>query len=533
MEIIAADIVIVGGGPCGSAVAWRLAQAGLDVACIERGDWFPYDVIGRDEPGWELRRARELHSNPNIRRGRDDAPVDDAESPIKPMIGNAVGGGSVYWSAHVPRFRPEDFKMATLDGVGDDWPISYDDLAPYYAENEKRLGTAFIPGDPSAPPHGDHCLTLPTIGAHGRRVAAALDRLGWHWWPVDLVVGRDADDAATVHCTHIGPCDLGCPSRIRSGADRAYMCDAVEGGVRLLTRTRVTHLEHDASDRVTAALCQTDKGQLRVEGRVFILAANGMGTPHLLLLSRSKRFPQGLANRSGLVGRNLMLHPYARVDGLFRGASRCVGARREGRHRLFRVLFDEARARFRARSQAATHGWPATGRFGLWRHHRFHPRLGAPSITTHLRIASIGSADSRSAPKISPKRRIGSSCRPRFPIATGLPAPKMVYRVSENSRRILDFGMDRAAEVLRSAGAEELYRTPLRAEAGFHLMGTARMGVDPDRSVVDPFGRCHDVPNLFIADASVFVTSTAVNPTATAQALALRTAEHIVATGSA
>ena len=110
------------------------------------------------------------------------------------------------------------------------------------------------------------------------------------------------------------------------------------------------------------------------------------------------------------------------------------------------------------------------------------------------------------------------------------PAPKMVYRVSENSRRILDFGMDRASEVLRSAGAEELYRTPLRAEAGFHLMGTARMGVDPDRSVVDRLGRCHDVPNLFIADASVFVTSTAVNPTATAQALALRTAEHIVAT---
>ena len=449
MEIIAADIVIVGGGPCGSAVAWRLAQAGLDVACIERGDWFPYDVIGRDEPGWELRRARELHSNPNMRRGRDDAPVDDAESPIKPMIGNAVGGGSVYWSAHVPRFRPEDFKMATLDGVGDDWPISYDDLAPYYAENEKRLGTAFIPGDPSAPPHGDHCLTLPTIGAHGRRVAAALDRIGWHWWPVDLVVGRDADDAATVHCTHIGPCDLGCPSRIRSGADRAYMCDAVEGGVRLLTRTRVTRLEHDASDRVTAALCQTDKGQLRVEGRVFILAANGMGTPHLLLLSRSKRFPQGLANRSGLVGRNLMLHPYARVDGLF---PERLGAWAPG-EKAGIVSFEFYSTRpehdfVRGLKLQLTGGPPpvalacgaTTGSILPWgaKHHdAFEDRFDRICGFT---VCAEDLAEAANRIELSPS----------LSDRDGTPAPKMVYRVSENSRRILDFGMDRAAEVLRT-----------------------------------------------------------------------------------
>src|SRR5215213_1592184 len=226
MSDIVADVVVIGAGPTGSAAAWRLAQAGLDVVCIERGDWFAYDTIGRDEPDWEMRRASVLHSNPNIRCGPFDEPVDDSETPIKPMIGNAVGGGSIFWSAHVPRFRPEDFRIATVDGVGEDWPVTYDDLAPFYAENERRLGTAFVPGDPSAPPREAHGLTMPTIGAHGRRFAAAFDRLGWHWWPVDLVVGRDADDPGALHCTHIGPCDLGCPSRIRSGADRAYMGDA-------------------------------------------------------------------------------------------------------------------------------------------------------------------------------------------------------------------------------------------------------------------------------------------------------------------
>jgi choline dehydrogenase-like flavoprotein len=112
----------------------------------------------------------------------------------------------------------------------------------------------------------------------------------------------------------------------------------------------------------------------------------------------------------------------------------------------------------------------------------------------------------------------------------GLPAPKMIYALSANSRRILDFGMKRATEVLKQAGALKTVTTPLRPEAGFHLMGTTRMGTDPSASVVDPWGRCHDVPNLFVADASVFVTAAAINPTATAQALALRTADHILAT---
>jgi choline dehydrogenase-like flavoprotein len=372
-------------------------------------------------------------------------------------------------------------------------------------------------------------LRLPTIAAHGRRVAAAFDRLGWHWWPVDLVVGRDADAPGTAHCDHIGPCDLGCPSRLRSSADRAFMRDALGLGARLVPRTRVLTLEHDCSGRVTAAVCAGAAGEFRVRGERFVLAANGLGTPRLLLLSASGRCPDGLANSSGLVGRNLMLHPYARVDGVF---DEPLGSWVRGEKAGF-VSFEfypTKRERGFVRGfklQLVTAPGPAALACGAvvgerlpWgegHHRRFEERFDR---ICGLTVCGEDLPD--------PENRITLSSRLRG--RDGLPAPKMIYKVSNNSRRMLDFGLDRGEEVLREAGARAVHRTPLRDQSGFHIMGTARMGLDPDRSVTDPFGRCHDAPNLFVVDASVFVTASAANPTATAQAIALRAADHIAAT---
>ncbi len=523
MSNIHADVVVIGAGPTGAAAAWRLATQGLDVALIDRGPWFDFAALDRDGPRWELDRAGRWSSNPNIRQAAHDYPVDDEDSPIKPMIGNAVGGSSLYWTAHVPRFRPEDFRAATLDGVGDDWPIQYDDLAPYYALNEAQWGVAAIPGDPSVPPRQGPTRNLPTIGAAGRRFAGIFDEFGWHWWPVDLVVGRDADEPGTAHCTHIGPCDLGCPSRRRSSADSAFVRDAIAAGARVIAGTRVQHLERDASGRVAAAVCRDENGAFRVTGSRFVVAANAMGTARLLLLS------DGLANRSGLVGRNLMLHPYAKVDGLFdEPLGGWVSGEKAGLISLQFYSTDRRRGFVRgvklqfgsgpgpvAAAEGAVVGRPVA--WGPDHHRDFAARFD------HICGFTVCAED-----LAEPRNQIALSGK--LFDSDGLPAPKMIYRVSENARRALDFGLDRAGEVLRAGGAKSLYRTPLRDQAGFHLMGTARMGADPERSVVDPFGRAHDVPNLYIADASVFVTSAAVNPTATAQALALRTADRIVAT---
>jgi choline dehydrogenase-like flavoprotein len=522
------DVVIVGAGPTGSAAAWRLASAGVSVTVIDRGGAFDTAALDRDAPDWELRRAGPLSSNPNLRRSVHDDPVDDAESAIKPMFSVGTGGTSTHWSAHVPRFRPEDFRVRTLDGVGRDWPIGYDDLAAYYELAEARWGTAFVPGDPSSTPRQGRPMPLPTIGAHGRRFARAFDAQGWHWWPVDLVVGRQADQAGVQHCTHIGPCDLGCPSRLRSSAERAFLDEAVQRGVRVLTATRVTCIETNRAGHASALVCHDDQGAFRVRARHFGLAGNGSATARLLLLSANGRSPSGLANSSGRVGRGLMLHPYAKIDALFdEPLGSWVSGEKAGLVSFEFLQTDLKRGFVRGvKLQLVTGPSPValaqgavTGQrlpWGAMHHKAFEARFD--------RICGF-TVCAEDLPEEGNRIMLSDKIVDR----DGLPAAKWVYRVSENSRRALDFGLDRAEEVLRGAGGGQTFRTPLRDQAGFHIMGTACMGDDPAASVVDAYGRCHDVPNLWVLDASVFVTASVANPTLTAQALAMRAIDHLLA----
>ena len=513
---IATDVAVIGAGPTGAAAAWRLATAGVRVICIERGGWFDPAGVPADEAERERLARGPLNANPNIRRGDADYPIEDDDSPIKPLVGNGVGGGSIWWAAHAPRFRPEDFRIRSEDGAGDDWPLAYDDLVPWYTLNEHRIGLAWRAGDPLGPARDGTPAPLPPIGPAGERMMRAFDRLGWHCWPVDLVMGRDAAVAGTAKCTHRGPCHVGCPARVRAGADWAYLDGALAAGASLLTHTRVLALEHDARAGVAAALCAGRNGRFRVIAERFVLAANGIGTPRLLLASVSGAFPHGLANGSGLVGRRLMLHPHAWADSWFPEPFDMPAGQTAG---LVSLEFGSTRTErgfVRGSKLQLSVGAPAPGvRFD-------HHEDDAAEPRAHMVGISVCAEDLP-----DPDNRVTlSSTRVDD---DGIPVPRMIYRVSENTRSILDFGIERASEVLRAAGAVAIEPTRLKTQAGFHLMGTARMGDDPETSVVDRLGRCHEVPNLYIADASTFVTASCLNPTATAQALALRTAARISA----
>ncbi len=258
---------------------------------------------------------------------------------------------------------------------------------------------------------------------------------------------------------------------------------------------------------------------------VVILACNGVGTPRLLLNSASSRFPNGLANSSGLVGKNLMFHPWAQVIGYVdepmdghRGPPLCLWSQEfyeTDRSRGFLRGFNFQFVRTIGIGTEAVNA-EAIGLlpWGEEHHDVFRGMVG------HRMQIGICTED-------LPEAHNRVTLDPVLKDSHGIPAPKIDYTIGENTSRMLDFAIERGKQILDTAGARLLHVTRPVVFAGWHLLGTARMGDDPERSVVNAWGRSHDVKNLFIIDGSIFVTSGGVNPTSTIQALALYIADSI------
>lgn len=521
-----ADVLIVGAGASGAAAAAWLSEAGFDVVCLDQGHWQNSDRYPTVEADYEFRMMSSWSYNPNNRRLPEDYPINVEDSPVHPVLFNGIGGSTIMWAAHTPRFHPSDFRVKTLDGVANDWPISYEELEPWYDLNDQIMGCSGIAGDPANPKRVERQMPPVPIGRDGEMIAASFDRLGWHWWPSDNYVnsvpyghGRDA-------CNFCGHNLMGCYQRAKSSTDLNYWPRAIDHGAELLSGCRVANVTTGLDGKATGVDYFDSEGQQRHRSaRSVILAANGIGTPRLLLLSESDAHPNGLANSSGLVGKNLMFHPFAVVAGVFpEHEAPWVGplANIILSQEFYETDLDRGFLRgytFQMnRSQGP--GWTARGGFadrlpwGNAHHSVMRRRFGN---TVGMGILGDDLPEEHNTVTLDPVLKDSS----------GLPAPKVTYSVSENSRKLLDHAMARGRELVEEAGASEVTTNPLLRESGWHLMGTARMGDDPERSVVDRNGQSHDVDNLFIVDGSVFVTGGAVNPTPTIQALALRIADYI------
>ncbi len=525
---VSCDVVIVGAGASGAAAAWRLAAHGLNVVVLDRGGWWRPEEAPSQNDDWEWKRLGPFSPMPNVRRRADDDRVDDRHSEIKTLMVSGIGGATVMWSCHMPRFHPSDFRMRTLDGVGDDWPLDYDELAPYYALNEQRMGIAGIAGDPAYPPMPPRQTPPVPLGPAEAHVAATMDRLGWAWWPADLAINT-APYGARGACNNCGPCELMCPHRAKASADVVYALPAARMGVRFITHARVHTVSLGPDGRADGVVWTDLEGaEHRISAGTVIVAGNGIDTPRLLLNSASAVFPDGLANRSGLVGKRLMLHPLARVTGRFAepvGGHRGITAGGIVSHQFYETDWSRGFVRGVKLLVMRSHGPLLTAMGSM-----FAPvpwgaghAAGFEAVFDHTLSVSVCADD-------LPEEANAVTLSPDMVDVTGRPAAALSYRVSENSRRALDFGLERGAELLTEAGAAELHTTPHTPNAGFHLMGTARMGDDPATSVTDRWGATHDVPNLWVIDGSLFVTAAALNPTHTIQALALRAADRIAAT---
>lgn len=519
------DVLIIGAGATGAAVAWNLSQSRLSIMCLEQGETMDPATYPSTTRQWELAKLDRFNVSPNVRKLAADYPINDSESPIAIANFNAVGGSTILFSGHFPRFHPSDFKVRTLDGVADDWPIDYWQLEPYFALNDQMMGVSGLGGDPAYPPIENLLPPVP-MGKMGEELGKAFNSLGWHWWPsYAAIVTRPYRGRSP--CINLGPCNTGCAQGAKSSTDVTYWPLALRNGVKLRTRARVREITMSASGRATGVIYFDESGTEHFQpAGIVILACNGVGTPRLLLNSRSSAFPDGLANRSGQVGRNLMLHPLGYVEGRFEdrldahnGPQGCWIYS----HQFYET--DASRGFVRGYTMQGLRGpgpvETATSGFvrreipiGAGFHEAFSARFG------HLAGMSIIVED-------LPEPRNTVTLDSDLVDANGIPAPKITYSLSENSKRMLAHGLDRAKEVMQAAGASSVAAFGPVRNTGWHLMGTARMGLDPNTSVVNEWGQSHDVKNLFIADSSVFVTSGGVNPMSTMQALALYVADRI------
>jgi choline dehydrogenase-like flavoprotein len=521
------DVVVVGAGAAGAVATRRLAEEGFSVVCLEQGTWPQYETSRVADELLELSAGKDWAWSPTTRAGQADYPVDETDSDVGVLMWNGVGGSTVLYGGIWMRLMPSDFRVKTLDGVGDDWPMTYEDMVPYWERIEADFGVCGHPGDPAFPGIESYPMRPAPIRPAGRRIAKAHNELGWHWWPGTNAIATKAYRNQG-QCVQRAACMWGCVNRAKGSTDITHWPDAVAAGAELRTGARVSRVQTDGRGRATGVLYFDEDGnEQRQDAGVVILAANGIGTPRLLLMSDGPGHPNGLGNSSGLVGKRLMLHPFTTVAGVFEEDLRSwQGVMGQLVYSLEFYETDATRGFVRGAkwNLLCTGGplamtrpfpWGDEQAWGEGFHDQVSGRLG------HSAAWGIVAED---LPEESNRVELADTLTD----SNGLPAPKVVYETSENTRRLLAFNVERARESLEAAGAVDVVEAPQIRETGWHLLGTAKMGDDPQTSVVDGWGRAHDVPNLYVLDGSVWPTSSGMNPTPTIAAFALRAVDRMI-----
>ena len=525
-----ADVLIVGAGASGSVAAKTLSEKGFQVVVLEQGDWTPAGDLPGTTLEYELLGSRKWSPNPNVRAWRQDYPInlENSEQPV--FMYNGVGGSTVFFAGVWSRPLPSDFRVRTLDGVADDWPVSYEDLVSFYEANEEDLGVSGMGGNTAYPTGAPPALPAHPIHRTGRRMAEGLNKLGWHWWPgYSAIPSRPHRHQA--QCVRYGVCRLGCAEGAKGSVDVALLPDAMKHGARIITGARVSQITLNQKGLANGAVYFKDGKESFQPASIVLVGANGIGTPRLLLMSASGRFPNGLANSSGLVGKRLMLHPFGSVVGLYdEELEDWVGPAGTQIECMQFYETDPSRGFVRgSKWHVMGTGGPLemVDRWLIGEGVRDEPFWGE-SFTRKLKESVNHSIDWIVHVEDLPEETNFVGLDTKMTDSDGLPAAKIHYTTSENTHLSMDFALNRALEAHQAAGARKAWVTHRNFSSG-HNLGTAKMGSDPVTSVVNGIGRAHDVPNLYVIDGSLFPTSTATNPTATICALARRIASNIAA----
>ncbi len=530
------DFVIVGSGAAGGVLARELSVAGFTVVVLEQGPRIESEEFRHDE--WAYTNNGELswgtkQGHPQTYRRTE---ADTAEPRDALSYAHNVGGSSVHFAANYWRFRDIDFRERSLIGPIEganvaDWPIGYDDLEPYYSRVDWEIGVSGLAGPWDPRRSRDYpCAPMP-VKSPGVLLERGGRALGYQAYPAPVaILSEPHNDRAP--CAHCGFCwGFGCEYGAKSSTLVAMIPQAeATGRCEIRTLSTVHRVETDAAGRATGVVYwDADGVEHRQQARAVILAANGAETPRLLLLSESSRFPDGLANSSGMVGRNLMFNGWSWTVGQFEqpvNAYRGIPATRVI-HDFYTI--DPALGFYGGGgidSRCAADGTPIA--FADYAIPPDGPQWGAEyaaslkELFTHT-AAFVGHTTSL------PVSTNSVSLDPTLKDRWGRPALRTTYADHPHDARTMQFFEARAEEIMEAAGATRVWGANGSDwdPTSQHLLGTCRMGDDPASSVVDRYHRAHDVPNLFICDGSSLVSSGRGQPTMTIQALAFRAGEYI------
>ena len=531
------DFVVIGSGAAGGIIAKELSTAGFSTVVLEQGKYRKTPEFTHDEIKYFLNG--EIIGKGPRETGmsfRDDASKEPQMGQRDPALyGRTVGGSSVLFSAHLWRMRPIDFMERSVLGAIDgtnfvDWPISYDELEPYYSKVEWDMGVSGAPGHSDPPRSRPFPMPPLPINASGAIMEKAAAALGLH---------ADAQPHAILSQVHNGraPClqcgfcaFFGCEIGAKSSSLAAMIPLAeASGNCEVRPESTVFRIVKNADGRVSEVLYYdkdgNEQGQL---AKAVVLSANGAESPRLLLDS------DNLANSSGYVGRNLMFNSHTGVNGIFEhelNEHKGVQATR--------VIMDFYES---DPDRGFYGGGGIDARGGLMMTPLMYSIAGAPpaeknwgaeykEMIAHSFSRQMGLFVSATS---LPMDRNNITLHPTRKDKWGRPSIVVTYKDHPDDMSNAQFLQDKSQELLDAAGAERTWKQPVgQTSGGVHLLGTCRMGNDPATSVIDKDHRTHDVPNLFICDGSSLVTSTRGQPTMSIMALAFRAADRIKAAASA
>ena len=502
-------VVIIGSGAGGGTLANELCQKGIKVVVLEAGAKQSNASFINDE--WKSFGQLAWTDN-RTTSGSWRVAKDFPNLPA--WICKTVGGTTTHWAGASLRFHEHEFKARTT--YGDikganlmDWPLTLEEMAPYYAKAENKMGVTRTNGIPGLP--GNNNFKVMYAGAH---------KLGYKEVHTgNMAINSQPRDGRGA-CIQLGFCFQGC----KSGAKWSTLYTEIPkaeatGNFELRPESHVSRIEHNDAGKVTGVVYfDKDGKEQRQKARVVCVAGNSIESPRLLLLSASSKFPDGLANSSGQVGRNYMRHMTGSVYAAFkdpvhmyRGTTMAGIVRDESRHdtkRGFAGGYEMETLSLGVPFMAAfldPGAWGAD--FAWWMDH-------------YTNIAGMWLVG-EDLPRATNRVTLNTNVKDKW----GLPVPNVHYDDHDNDIAMRNHAFTQGERIYQAAGAVKTFRTPPYPST--HNMGTCRMGASAKDSVCNAHGQTHDIANLFISDGSQFTTSAAENPTLTIVTLAIRQADYI------